>query len=290
MEFKIYLQEAWKTHASNARGVADQFSSGIQLMKEPTDVEAMARLVTHVHGDHLQSWMDGRKLLKDLSAHALAQSASVQKSLALFEAVLSQAGGDEIDTSQFSPSERVRICSMVATCLVEADEIERASQFLNRAVQGAVELGDQGDPVMKNVAMAGNNIAASLEASKQRSSEADKLMLRAAEVGRVYWEKAGGWLEVERAEYRLAKTQLALGDWSKASSHAKVGLEICDANKAPALERFFMWELFALIGHRSSNQKILSESLDMITAEFENLDPADKEWCGPIRNELMALK
>jgi hypothetical protein len=58
-------------------------------------------------------------------------------------------------------------------------------------------------------------------------------MIFAAKTTRKYWEIAGTWLEIERAEYRLAMTYLAAGDLNVALSIRLklIGLERCDFRK-----------------------------------------------------------
>lgn len=67
-------------------------------------------------------------------------------------------------------------------------------------------------------------------------------MKSAARVARQYWEVAGTWIEVERAEYRLAMTMLAAGDPVAALEHAELCLKICTSNNAEPFEHFFAHE------------------------------------------------
>lgn len=45
-------------------------------------------------------------------------------------------------------------------------------------------------------------------------------MLLAAQTARKFWEQAGTWLQVEKAEYRLSMTYLQAGDPGKAWQRA----------------------------------------------------------------------
>jgi hypothetical protein len=73
-------------------------------------------------------------------------------------------------------------------------------------------------------------------------------MLQAAALARRFWGRAGGWLEAERAEYRLALCWLRAGDADRARSHAQACLAIVQAQpEAAALERFFAWEALGRI-------------------------------------------
>jgi hypothetical protein len=70
-------------------------------------------------------------------------------------------------------------------------------------------------------------------------------MLRSAAVSRDFWKIAGGWLEADRAEYRLATTHLKAGDAKTALSHAKECLAIIEANGSDPYEAFFAHEVIA---------------------------------------------
>ncbi|MDP2307547.1 MAG: hypothetical protein Q8P18_16085 [Pseudomonadota bacterium] len=85
--------------------------------------------------------------------------------------------------------------------------LEAAATF-----EAAAILADATEALHRSIAMTGNNLAVSLEQRVQRSPEEDTLMLRAAQVARVFWGRAGTWLNVERAEYRLAMTRLGRGE------------------------------------------------------------------------------
>jgi hypothetical protein len=67
-------------------------------------------------------------------------------------------------------------------------------------------------------------------------------MILAAETGRKYWELAGTWVEVERAEYRLAMTYMHAGQLDKALKHARLCESICNENDAAPFEKFFAAE------------------------------------------------
>ena len=90
--------------------------------------------------------------------------------------------------------------------------------------------------------------------SSQPNGEASpdevKLLKIVSAAARAFWERAGGWLEVERAEYRLAMSSLALGEPFGAAAHAEACRTICEANRAPVLEVAFAHE--ALVRSRAA--------------------------------------
>lgn len=63
-------------------------------------------------------------------------------------------------------------------------------------------------PAFRALAVTGNNLACTLEEKNHRSLQETELMILASRTARKYWELAGGWLEISRAEYRLAMNYL----------------------------------------------------------------------------------
>ena len=73
------------------------------------------------------------------------------------------------------------------------------------------------------LAVAANNLASSLEERSTRSAGERELMILAAQTARHYWGRAGGWLETERAEYRLAMSWVQAGDPARRSNASSAG-------------------------------------------------------------------
>ena len=104
------------------------------------------------------------------------------------------------------------------------------------------------------MAVAGHNLAASLEEKSVLSADEIALMLMAAKASRTYWERAGTWLQVERAEYQLATTFLKSGDLVQAEFHARECGRVVTENNAPALEQFFAAEALARVMRVAKNE------------------------------------
>ena len=58
-----------------------------------------------------------------------------------------------------------------------------------------------------------------------------------------YWKVAGGWMQEERAEYRLAMSLLKAGNPLKAKVHADRCEAICRQNGEDAFELFYAHDL-----------------------------------------------
>ena len=102
------------------------------------------------------------------------------------------------------------------------------------------------DPAVRSMAVTGNNLAFALEEKAILSDGETTLMIQAAQAARKYWELAGTWLHVERAEYRLAKTYLKAGNKMKAREHATECLKLCEAHLADDFEMTYAREIVEL--------------------------------------------
>ena len=114
-------------------------------------------------------------------------------------------------------------------------------------------------------------------------------MILAAQTARRCWAIAGGWLETERAEYRLAMTWLQAGDRALARQHAQNCLVIVEANNAPALERFFGWEALGRVERAAGNSSGHALALEQAETAFAALDASDHGWCQAALDKLRAL-
>jgi hypothetical protein len=143
------------------------------------------------------------------------------------------------------------------------------------------------DPAHRALAVSGNNLASELEQLPQRSPAQRELMIRAATAARAHWGLAGGWLETERAEYRLCMTWLAAGDPQRAAEHANACLTLVQAHDAPALEHFFAWEAVARAAAAAQQAATNASAIAQAEHWFAALDEGDRGWC---RASLDALR
>ncbi len=278
MTFENYLSEAWRKHAGEAEKVAADFDHGVNLINHPEQISQMAGLVTHVMGEHLGYWDKGVEILKNLRQHPAFQSESeADKAIERSIASLNLAGGKSEALFHFLPSDQVRILCLASSAL-QTRSIFRAKELFHHALEVADMLEIE-DPANRSLAVTGNNLACALEELPQRGQEENELMIIAAQTGRKYWERAGTWLEVERAEYRLAMSHLKLSEPASALIHAQRCLEICTANGAAALEFFFAYECTALCAKACGDQKLFSSAADEARSYFSRLSPNDQSWC-----------
>ena len=113
-------------------------------------------------------------------------------------------------------------------------------------------------------------------------------MVVAAEGGLKYWKLAGTWLEHERAEYRLARSLLQAGEPARAAASARRCIDVCEANDAPAFERFFGWAVLAIAQRSQGDIPAFEASRQQALGQYAMIAPDDQKWCDAERKELGA--
>ena len=284
MDFDGLLDQAWTDHASDAADVAERLAEpGLDLLRQAADVAQLAHLAQHVHGQHLGRWAEGVAFQQRLAALPLLPAGDpTAQAVARYTAALQLAGG--LAAIDIGGSEGARRAALAAAALAAHDP-PRARTLLEHAAGIADTLPDD-DPAVRAVAVAGNNIAATLEEEPGYGEALRPLMIGAAETARAHWARAGTGLETERAEYRLARCWLRAGDPARALHHARLCLRIVHEIDGPALERFFGLEVLALAQRASGDRAGWQASCELARRAYAALDAADKALCRPTLERL----
>jgi hypothetical protein len=235
MDHDAFLERAWADHADDAAGVAARLDDAIAAIDGPAQVAAYARLVTHVFGEHLGAWDRGVDVLARLRGRAGGDDAAA-RAVARGEAALAFGRGDATALRGLRRDDRVAALATVASALAARGDEARALDAFDDALAAADGLPDD-SPAVRAIAVAGNNLAAALEGKPGRTARESRGMVDAAHAALAHWKRAGGWLEDERAEHRLAMSLLAAGDAFEAAEHARRCLDVCARHDAPAVER-----------------------------------------------------
>jgi hypothetical protein len=218
------LQELWRRHADDADRV---FGGAVALAArcDGAEVPGVVGLIVHVGAEHLRR--DGEvSAALDAVERRFPGTPAVARSRLALAAV---ADGSIGALGALSPEDEARALAVVSGLAGDRGLDALASAVVGRMTQLSGKLPAGGDAV-RAVAAAGNNLACVLELREARTAEADATLRAAALLARTTWERAGTWVEVERAEYRLAMTHLALGDPQAAVAHAETCLAICRGN------------------------------------------------------------
>jgi hypothetical protein len=254
MTLDEFVSKGWKDHADDAAGVFERLPAGIELVAEPRHVPALAALIVHVAGEHLGLWREGIALLEGIERLPAFDAASVEgKALLRSKAVLHRCAGDrDAEARAFAAcrsggdvpeaSDRIRVLAVAASALAFQKRLAEASADFEECVRLAAYGPTKSDPAARAMAVTAHNVAVELENQPSLTSDERALMLRAADVSRVFWRMTGGWMEWERAEYRLTMSHLKAGEARGALHHAERCLAIVEENGSDPGEVFFARE------------------------------------------------
>ena len=148
-------------------------------------------------------------------------------------------------------------------------------------------------------AAAANNVAGHLQTGDPgagagrgapRDAERDALMLQAAAIARRAWDSAGNWMQVERAEYRLALCHAAAGNGAAAVHHAGLCLSGCQAagDAADAVEHYFALEALVRAHRAGGDAPAATAALQRMAALLLQISEADglRDWCAETLADL----
>lgn len=279
MTFEEMLDQAWNDHADHAGAVADRLAAAAATITSADQLAPFARIVTHVYGEHLGECERGVTLLNSLRRLPVyADTPEAGGIVTRAVATLRFLGGDGSATVALALEDRVSALATAASALSARNEFGRALDAYADAVRLAPALPGN-SPAFRALAIGGNNLAVALENKADRSNVETAGMVAAARGGLAFWRKAGTWLEVERALYRLARSLLASGQTGEAVICAQQCARICDDNDAPAFERFFASAVLARAlredGRGSDYRKVRHDALNW----FDTVPDDEREWC-----------
>ena len=279
MDFDTYLNKAWGDHGNDAATVALNFGQGLSLAQTSDHLAQLARIGTHVFGEHLGKWTDGIAFLNKIKIHSNFSADTSELQMKIYIASLALSGQHNPDLTAFTFSEQIRILTMSASAMSEQNQSDKAKDYFLKSLE-LVKLGlDAKDPANRSLAITGNNLAASLEQKTTRTQQDTELMILSAQIGRQFWGIAGTWKETERAEYRLSQTFLQAARYDESLLHALACLEICEINSAPALEFFFGYETLALVEILRGQKDRYTGAVQQMKKYYSQLPESEKPWC-----------
>lgn len=257
MQLDAFVNDGWRDHGDDAEGVWARMPAGLELVAAPTDLAKLANLIVHVAGEHLGLWDDGLALIARLRAHPLFDAALPEgKAVIRCSAVLEHAAGRHEEAARqlllvrgtaFSEaSDRIRMLAVSSAALLGRKRLPEATAAFEEAIALASYGPAKDDPAARAMAVTSNNMACELENLPQRTPEERALMLLASEAGLRFWSIAGGWMETERAHYRLSQSCLKAGLPARALEHAQRCLDIVRDNGSDPGEAFFAFEALSL--------------------------------------------
>lgn len=288
--FDDFIRTQWHEHGDAAEAVAQRLAESGERVRTPAQVAPFAGLVVHVYGVHLAQWARGAEILQALRrAPGFDDSAAAEGPIQRGLATLALASGDDSTADSLDTPDRIVALAQASSALLDREELDRAIELFDRALDLARISALPDDALaVRNLAVGGNNLAATLEDRQDRSPAQTAAMLRAAQAGLEHWQRCGGWLEQERAAYRLARSRLRAGLPADALTSARQCLAVCATNEAPAFECFFghVMETLALAGTGDAEAARTAGARAM--AAYAQVPADEQAWCADDLNEMQA--
>ena len=155
-----------------------------------------------------------------------------------------------------------------------------ARRLLNLATARAAE-ADTDPPVRRAIAALANNLASDIRDTLKAPADpaAVALMLEAATRSRAAWAEAGGWLEVERADWLLAMCHASAGLGSEALRHAQATLAACQVHGGDDFEFCFAWQAMAFAALAAQDHSTAQQARAAMAEHAERLsDAGDQQY------------
>ena len=288
-DFDAFIESAWETHAEQTREIADRLAASLHRVETADQVPRYAGLVSHVYGEHLGDTGAGIALLGRLGALVAAQGQpEAQRAITRHTAALRHVAGDPAATAALDGAERVGALASAAAMQAGRNAFDAALATYQEALHGA-EAGLPADsPAIRTLAIGGNNLAAALEEKTDRTPAQTAGMVDAARAALTHWRRAGGWLEEERAEYRLANSLLQAGSPTAAVEAARRCVAICTQQTAVPFERFFGHAVLAQALRASGDAAGFDAERTEARACFDQLAADERGWCEAELKKLTA--
>ncbi len=208
-----------------------------------------AFLINHVLGEKLGRWPDALDRLAPLAQRddtplpvlrqcgvAAQFAGDAARADAAIARLAAQAGADATLARTL-----VKVAALGFTPLAAAD-----APVLGTAAAQACTAAP--GPLDASFAASFNNVTTALYYATREAPLTAQLrgaLRRGADAALLFWLRAGGWLEHERAHYLRAKIALRTGEPVAALGHAERGLAIVAANGDDPIEKCFLLQLLA---------------------------------------------
>ncbi|MFN5048923.1 hypothetical protein [Roseateles sp.] len=227
------VEQAWTLHAEQPEAAAALLRPTAADLAQASaeQQQAWLRAAEHVLLGHLADAVGLAALLNAMPADQTARARAA--------IVLAQSPQAEPEWQDLPPAERIRAAYNAVLALSRARDFAAMSSLMDRCQAWA-----QSDAASARAwAATANNVAGDLRYYLAVGDvEAAVTMVDAAQRARSAWQQAGGWLEVERADWQLAMCAAAAGQGALALQAAQDCVRACLANEADDYEHCFAYE------------------------------------------------
>jgi hypothetical protein len=266
-----WLDRAWDEHADHARRVAGELAAQAAGLPDDDDGAEAVRLARHTLLGHLADPAALRGFLA-----AVPGGAKLDPMRERAEWVLASFEGRP--AAELPQSVRWGLVADVAQAEIESGRLDRARERIFAIEAEAATHTDEG--ARRAYAATCNNLALALRTGARGDAARDALMLDFAALARRAWQRAGNWMNVERADYQLAMCHAVLGQGAQAQAFAQACLACCEANGADAAERFFAHEAVVHAHSAAGDAVQAAQHRERMAALLDAItDPGMNEWC-----------
>lgn len=280
-----WLDQAQSQHADQPLAVATDLTARAARLPADADGAEAIRLAEHVWLAHAGDTA-GLQAFVDALPAALGHDASTAPSVQRAHLALAWLAGQPVSAQP--DATRWRVLQNVVLAMASQGRAAEALGLL-QADEGAA-LAHGATEAGKAFAATANNVASHLQDDTRGDAARDHLMLQAAAIARRAWASAGGWMQVERADYRLALCHAAAGQGAEAVEHAQRCLAACVAagDQADAMEHFFAHEALVRAQHAAGDAAAAAAAQQRMQVLLADIPEADglRAWCADVLSSL----
>jgi hypothetical protein len=247
-DFDAFINQSWQQHEAAPLQTYRQLEQALGEVEDTNHAERILPLMLHTSIGHLHTPKQFLTSLDKLENGVATQCLARQRAKAVAQYFVDQST-DLIE--HLEDLDQRRVFAQIANELSAMNELEQASKWLAKAAV-EIESDEVTEPLARSIAITGNNLACQYEELEARSEAQIEHMLEAATLALEYWKVAGGWMQEERAEYRLAMSFLKADNPQQAKVHADRCEAICRQNGEDAFELFYAHDLLMLVHYHLS--------------------------------------
>ena len=286
---RAWLDQLLQQHDTQPATVAAALARRAPTLPADAEGGEALRLAEHVLLAHLAD-APGLQALLDQLRPALADAPASAPSLQRLHWALATLTGEPAPVLPDAP--RWRALQNVVLAMAATGRCGQAAALL--MVDEPAALAQGPSEAGKAYAAAANNVASHLQTGPRGEPARDALMLQAATLARRAWASAGGWMQVERADYRLALCHAVLGQGAEALAHARQCLAACVAGgeaageAANAMEHFFAHEALVRAHHAAGDAQAAAAATQRMHSLLVDIAEADglRVWCAKVLADL----
>ncbi len=288
MKFEELIADGWARHEDEPQAVHDALARSVVRVTDEAQLHAFARLLTHVHAEHLDDRDAGVAVLDTLRIRFEPDSRVGYRPATTAIGTLRFIDGDSGALDRLSGEERTSALATSASALAWRGSLDLAMPTFRRALAEASQGLPDGSAALRALASAGNNLAVMLERKPDRDTDQTTAMVEFADAALHYWQRAGGWLQEERAHYRCARSRIAAGRAHEAIACAERCLSTCESHAAPAYERFFAYVAGALANRAAGRRDEFAHWSMLARGQHALLGDDERASCSDELAELAA--